>query len=74
MIKITENQKNRLKNIIDEQEYEELMKNDIADFFSDLHLLIIGYMDEDYNSTKESDELQRLYDEIYNLNEEVDDF
>ena len=74
MIKITENQKNRLKNVLGEQNYNELMQNDIADFFTDLHLFIIGYMDKDYNSTKESDELQRLYDEIYNLNEEVDDF
>lgn len=68
MIKITENQKDRLKNILDEQEYEELIKDDIADFFTDLHLFIIGYMDEEYNSTKESDELQKLYDEIYNQN------
>ena len=68
MIKITENQKNRLKNILDKEEYEKLMKNDIADFFNDLHWLIIGYMDKDYNSTKESDELQRLYDEIHNQN------
>ena len=68
MIKITENQKDRLKNILDEQEYEELIKDDIADFFTDLHLFILGYMDEEYNSTKESDELQKLYDEIYNQN------
>ena len=68
MIRITEIQKNKLKNILDEQEYEELMKDGIADFFTDLHLLIIGYMDEEYNHTEESEELQELYDEIYNQN------
>ena len=68
MIKITENQKNRLRDILDEKEYQDLMEEEIADFFTDLHLLIIGYMDEEYNHTNESDKLQKLYDEIYNQN------
>jgi hypothetical protein len=68
MIKITEFQKNKLRDILDEKEYRELMESDIADFFTVLHLLIVGYMDEEYNSTNESDKLQQLYDEIYTQN------
>ena len=71
MIQITDRQKKELKSILDEKEYEGLLLDDIADFFTDLHLLIVGYMDTDYNATTESDELQRLYDEIYKQNENL---
>lgn len=69
MIKITEKQKNELKSILDEKEYSELLKEDIAGFFTELHLLMIGYMDENYNHTNLSYKLQELYDEIYSQNE-----
>ena len=70
MIILTENQKNELKNILEEKEYQELIEieEDVFDFLVELHLLIDGYMDEDYNDTKESEKLQAIYDEIYNQN------
>ncbi len=70
MITLTENQKNELKNILEEKEYQELIEieEDVFDFLVELHLLIDGYMDEDYNDTKESEKLQAIYDEIYNQN------
>ena len=70
MIKITEKQKNELKSILDEKEYSELLEEEIAGFFTELHLLMIGYMDENYNHTNSSYKLQELYDEIYEQNDE----
>ena len=71
MIKITERQRKELKNILQEDEYQELIESDAFEFFTELHLLLVGYMDEDYNHTHESYKLQQLYDEIYELNELV---
>lgn len=71
MIKITERQREELKNILQEDEYQELIESDAFEFFTELHLLLVGYMDEDYNHTNESYKLQQLYDEIYELNELV---
>ena len=70
MIILTEKQKNELKNILEEKEYQELIEIEegVFDFLVELHLLIDGYMDEDYNDTKESEKLQAIYDEIYNQN------
>ena len=71
MIKITEKQRKELKNILQEDEYQELIESDAFEFFTELHLLLVGYMDENYNHTDESYKLQQLYDEIYKQNELV---
>lgn len=70
MVIITEKQKNELSNILDEGEMKVLLEDNIADFFTDLHLFIMGYMDDDYNHTSESYKLDQLYDEIYKQNDE----
>ena len=66
MFKITERQKNELKKVLNKDEIETLFNDSTEDFFTDLHLIMIGYMDDDYNHTNESYKLQQLYDEIYN--------
>ena len=60
----------KLKSLLSEKEYT----FDIFQFQTELDDLIISRFDQNDESTKESDKLQRIYDEIYNLNEEVDDF
>lgn len=66
----------KLKSLLSEKEYTHLMQYtfDIFQFQTELDDLIISRFDQNDESTKESDKLQRIYDEIYNLNEDVDDF
>ena len=67
---ITEAQKVELQKVLTKEEFEELLEDDDADFFSDLHLFMVGYMEgDDYRHTKQSYRIQQLYDEIFNQNE-----
>ena len=65
----------KLKSLLTEKEYKHLMQYtfDIFQFQTELDDLIISRFDKNDESTKESEDLQRVYDEIYNLNEMVDD-
>ncbi len=63
---ITDEQKELLKPFM--PDIDKFIKLGLGDFLTELHYLIIGNLDDDYNSTAISDKLQKLYDDIYNQN------
>ena len=69
-MKITSEQKEKLKKSLTEDEFHRLMSvvNDLPEFLSELNELIISRFDDDDEDTPESEHLQRIYDEIYNQN------
>ena len=73
---ITQEQKNRLKELLTEREYKHLMQYvfDIFQFQTELDDLIVSRFDENDENTEDSELLQRLYDEIYNQNEAIDEY
>ena len=72
---ITQEIREKLKLLLTEKEYKYLMQYtfDIFQFQTELDDLIISRFDKNDENTKESEDLQRVYDEIYNLNEMVDE-
>ena len=67
---ITNKQKEELKSILTEKEFEKLiaLSNDISDFEDELDHLIATRLDKELNPTEEYRKLQALYEEIYNQN------
>lgn len=67
---ITQSQQEKLKEILKENEYDYLMSltYDIFVFQTELDDLIISRFDENDENTVQSENLQRIYDEIYNQN------
>ncbi len=67
---ITQEQKDKLFSLLTREEYENLMSFtlDISKFQTELDDLIISRFDENDENTPEAEELQRIYDQIYNQN------
>lgn len=67
---ITNKQKEELKSILTEKEFEKLMalSTDISDFEDELDHLIVTRLDKELNPTEDYRKLQVLYEEIYNQN------
>ena len=67
---ITNKQKEELKSILTEKEFEKLiaLSTDISDFEDELDHLIVTRLDKELNSTEDYRKLQGLYEEIYNQN------
>jgi hypothetical protein len=67
---ITENQKERLQSLLTRKEYLYLMsfENNLGDFQTELDDFIISRFDENDENTPQAEELQCIYDEIYNQN------
>ena len=67
MVKIREEYKQRLKNVLKAEEYKNLLSkvNDREEFFTELHCLTVDYLEpETDNGTDESFELEGLYNLI----------
>lgn len=64
---VTENQKERLKNALTEEEYNRLIPLVWGDFFSELNDCIVTRFSDD-EPTPKAWIIQRIYDEIYNQN------
>lgn len=72
-ITISENDKQILKKYTSDEFYNKYIDKDIiydefVEFQMQLDDYIFGLLDKNYDSTKESRELQRVYDNIYNDN------
>ena len=67
---ITNKQKEELKSILTEKEFEKLiaLSTDISDFEDELDHLIVTRLDKELNPTGDYRKLQGLYEEIYNQN------
>lgn len=67
---ITNKQKEELKSILTEKEFEKLiaLSTDISDFEDELDHLIVTRLDKELNPTEDYRKLQVLYEEIYNQN------
>lgn len=65
---ITDNQKEKLKKLLSQKEYELLdtcLKEErYDDFFIELNFCVIDRFDKDCEATDESNIVERLYDEI----------
>lgn len=64
---VTDNQKEKLKNVLTEEEYNRLIPLVWDDFFSELNDCIVTRFIDD-EPTPEAWAVQRIYDEIYNQN------
>lgn len=64
---ITDKQKERLKNLLTEEEYSSLLFKEWEDFTLELNELIVMYFNND-EPTEKSNELERILDEIENTN------
>lgn len=72
-ITISENDKQIIKKYTSDEFYNKYIDKDIiydefVEFQMQLDDYIFGLLDKYYNTTKESRELQRVYDNIYNDN------
>lgn len=72
-ITISENDKQIIKQYTSDEFYNKYIDKDITynefvEFQMQLDDYIFGLLDKYYNTTKESRELQRVYDNIYNDN------
>lgn len=72
-ITISENDKQIIKKYTSDEFYNKYIDKDITynefvEFQMQLDDYIFGLLDKYYNTTKESRELQRVYDNIYNDN------
>lgn len=67
---VTNKQKEELKSILTEKEFEKLiaLSTDISDFEDELDHLIVTRLDKELNPTEDYRKLQVLYEEIYNQN------
>ena len=65
MLNITEKQKEVLKEYI--PNYESF--DDIGDILSELNDVMLETLDDDYESTKETTIVSKLYDQLYSQNE-----
>jgi len=67
---ITNKQKEELKSMLTEKEFEKLiaLSTDISDFEDELDHLIVTRLDKELNPTEDYRRLQVLYEEIYNQN------
>ncbi len=67
---ITEEQKGKLHFVLTKQEFDHLMSfvDNLENFQTELDDLIISRFDERDEATPQSEELQCIYDEIYNQN------
>ncbi len=67
---ITNKQKEELKSILTEKEFEKLiaLSTDISDFEDELDHLIVTRLDKELNPTEDYRKLQVLYEEIYKQN------
>lgn len=72
-ITISENDKQIIKQYTSDEFYnnyidKDITYNEFVEFQMQLDDYIFGLLDKYYNTTKESRELQRVYDNIYNDN------
>lgn len=65
---ITDAQKKKLNEILEPEEYNRLIELEWEYFFGELDDCIVMRLDENYATTPEANELQRLFDQIFNQN------